>query len=51
LQTREALDEKVKNARTALAVDGAAFSTSAVGSDGLSRDRGSVTAAFNILST
>lgn len=51
LQTREALDEKVKNARTALAVDGAAFSTSAVGSDGLSKDRGSVTAAFNILST
>jgi hypothetical protein len=51
LQTREALDEKVKNARTALAVDGAAFSTSAVGSDGLSIDRGSVTAAFNILST
>ena len=51
LQTREALDEKVKNARTALAVDSPAFSTVAVGSDGLSKDRGSVAAAFNILSS
>ena len=51
LQTREALDEKVKNARTALAADTGTFAREAVGSDGLSKDRGSVAAAFNILSS
>lgn len=49
LQTREALDEKVKNARTALAIDAPAFANGAVSSDGLSKDRGSISAAFNIL--
>ena len=51
LQTREALDEKVKNARTALAVDTAGFSKGVVSSDGLSKDRSSIAAAFNILSS
>ena len=51
LQTRETLDEKVKNARTALALDTAAFSKLSVSSDGLSKDRSSVAAAFNILSS
>ena len=51
LQTREALDEKVKNARTALATETAAFAKGAPSSDGLGKDRGSVTAAFNILSS
>ena len=51
LQTREALDEKVKNARTALAADGATFAKGAPGSDGLSKERGSLAAAFHILSS
>ena len=50
LQTRDTLDEKVKNARTALSVDTPAFIKGAVGSDGL-KDRGSIAAAFNILSS
>lgn len=50
LQTREALDEKVKNARTALAAETVALVKGA-GSDGFPNERGSVAAAFNILST
>ena len=51
LQSREALDEKVKNARTALAGDAAAASKAPAGSDGLLKDRASVIAAFNILNS
>lgn len=51
LQTREALDEKVKNARTALAAETAAYAKGAGGLDGSPKDRGSVTAAFHILSS
>ncbi len=47
LQTREALDEKVKNARTALTADTTAHAKGPAGLDG----RGSVAAAFNILSS
>lgn len=50
LQTREALDEKVKNARTALGAETVAFAKGA-GSDGFPNERGSVAAAFNILSS
>lgn len=52
LQSREALDEKVKNARTALAADPVAVAK--VGADfdgGGQKGRGSVAAAFNILSS
>jgi len=52
LQSREALDEKVKNARTALAADPVAVAK--VGADfdgGGPKGRGSVAAAFNILSS
>lgn len=51
LQSREALDEKVKNARTALKVDAAAPSKGTGGFDGLLNESGSVTAAFNILNS
>lgn len=51
LQAREVLDEKVKNARTALALDTAAVTKRAVSPDGLAKDRGWVAAAFNILSS
>ena len=51
LQTREALDEKVKNARTALAAETTAYTKGAAGLDGSPKERGSVSAAFNILSS
>lgn len=51
LQSREALDEKVKNARTALVAEAPAFAKGAASFDGIQKDRGSVTAAFNILSS
>jgi hypothetical protein len=51
LQSREALDEKVKNARTALAGDAAAVSKVPAGFEASLKDRGSVTAAFNILNS
>lgn len=50
LQSREVLDEKVKNARTALVSD-VAVSKGTPGIDGLLKDRGSVSAALNILSS
>ena len=49
LQSREVLEEKVKNARTALAVDPVAVAKGPANFDGNLKDRGSVTAAFNIL--
>ena len=49
LQSREVLEEKLKNARTALAVDPIAIAKGTANLDGDSKDRGSVTAAFNIL--
>ena len=52
LQTREALDEKVKNARTALAADPVAVARVTADFDGGGlKDRASVAAAFNILSS
>ena len=51
LQSREALDEKVKNARTALARDAAAASKGTGGFDGFLKESGSVAAAFNILNS
>lgn len=52
LKTREALDEKVKNARTALAPDAIALvEKTGKALDNTSRERGSVAAAFNILSS
>jgi hypothetical protein len=52
LQSREVLDEKVKNARTALAADALAVPKGFTETqDNGTRDRGSVTAAFNILSS
>ena len=49
LQSREMLDEKLKNARTALATDAVAIVKATGDGDGLSGDRGSVAAAFQIL--
>jgi hypothetical protein len=49
LQSREVLEEKVKNARTALAVDPLAIAKGPANFDGNLKDLGSVTAAFNIL--
>ena len=51
LQSRETLEEKVKNARTALATDGAVVVRGTAGPDGLPKDRVSVAAAFQILSS
>jgi hypothetical protein len=52
LQSREALDEKVKNARTALASDAPVLvKGNADALDGTSIERGSVVAAFNILNS
>jgi hypothetical protein len=52
LQSREILDEKVKNARTALAADALALSKGTTDPlDNGTRERGSVAAAFNILSS
>ena len=51
LQSREVLDEKVKNARTALALDSVAVVKGTADFDGSSKGRGSVAAAFNILSS
>jgi hypothetical protein len=51
LQSREVLDEKVKNARTALAPDAAAAGKGTGGLEELLKDRGAVVAAFNILNS
>lgn len=51
LQSRETLEEKIKNARTALAVTPAPIAKGTVDFDGGSKDRGPVAAAFNILSS
>jgi hypothetical protein len=52
LQSREVLDEKVKNARTALAADALALGKGTTDPpDNGTRERGSVAAAFNILSS
>ena len=51
LQSREALDEKVKNARTALAGDVAVVSKGTAGIDSVLKDRAAVTTAFNILNS
>lgn len=51
LQSREALEEKVKNARTALSADGAVIAKGTAGPDGIPKDRASVAAAFHILSS
>ena len=48
-QSREALEEKVKNARTALSVESVAIAKGTATFDGDLKERGSVTAAFNIL--
>jgi hypothetical protein len=51
LQSRETLEEKIKNARTALAVTPVPSAKGIVDFDGGSKDRGPVAAAFNILSS
>jgi hypothetical protein len=52
LQSREALDEKVKNARTALAADAQNLARGTTEArDSAARERGSVAAAFKILSS